>query len=161
MPANLSQSLQKATHGKGAHRDLKAALQNLSYSDAQKQPPTGCHTSWELLHHMYVWQEAIVRAFQGQSVDWEIIQKERNWPKPEEMETADQYETLKKGYFSTLAEFEQIIQSTDLMGKIPAFQDMTGLDAVLSIITHNSYHIGQLITVRRLLGIWDLPDAET
>ncbi|TFH28765.1 MAG: DinB family protein [Promethearchaeota archaeon] len=161
MEANFSQSLLKAVHGKGAHRDLQTALQNLSYSDAQTQPPTGCHSCWELLHHMYVWQEAIVRAFQGQPVDWAEIQKVRNWPKPDDMATADQFESLKSGYLTSMADFEQIIQSTDLMVKVPAFQDMTGLDAVLSIITHNSYHIGQLVSVRRQLGIWNLPDAET
>ncbi len=43
---------------------------------------------------------------------------------------------------------------TDLLAPIPHGQGQTILREALLVADHNAYHIGQLITVRRLLGAW-------
>ena len=44
--------------------------------------------------------------------------------------------------------------STDLFSAIPHGQGQTILREALLVADHNSYHLGQLVTVRRLLGAW-------
>jgi hypothetical protein len=43
---------------------------------------------------------------------------------------------------------------TDLLAPIPHGQGRTILRETLSVADHNAYHMGQLATVRRLLGAW-------
>jgi uncharacterized damage-inducible protein DinB len=45
-------------------------------------------------------------------------------------------------------------ESTDLFAKIPHGEGQTILRQALLAADHNSYHTGQLILVRRLLGAW-------
>jgi hypothetical protein len=44
--------------------------------------------------------------------------------------------------------------SKDLVAPIPHGQGQTILREALLVADHNSYHLGQLVTVRRLLGAW-------
>jgi hypothetical protein len=43
---------------------------------------------------------------------------------------------------------------TDLFTPIPHGQGQTILRETLLVADHNSYHLGQLIIIRRLLGAW-------
>ncbi|HEY6905147.1 MAG TPA: hypothetical protein VI216_12635, partial [Candidatus Acidoferrales bacterium] len=42
----------------------------------------------------------------------------------------------------------------DLLAPIPGGSGQTILREVLLLADHNSYHLGQLVLVRRLLGCW-------
>ena len=44
--------------------------------------------------------------------------------------------------------------ATDLFAPIPHGQGQTILREALLVADHNAYHLGQLVTVRRLLGAW-------
>ena len=44
--------------------------------------------------------------------------------------------------------------SKDLFGPISHGQGQTLLREALLVADHNSYHVGQLILLRRLLGAW-------
>jgi hypothetical protein len=48
---------------------------------------------------------------------------------------------------------------TDLLAPIPGGSGQTILREALLIADHNSYHLGQLVLVRRLLGCW--PETRT
>ena len=43
---------------------------------------------------------------------------------------------------------------TDLLAPIPHGQGQTILREALLVADHNAYHLGQLVTVARLLGAW-------
>ena len=44
--------------------------------------------------------------------------------------------------------------TTDLYAKVPHGTGQTFLREVLLVADHNAYHVGQIVLVRRLLGIW-------
>ena len=44
--------------------------------------------------------------------------------------------------------------STDLFAKIEWGDGQTVLREALLVADHNSHHLGQVIAVRRLLGVW-------
>ncbi len=46
---------------------------------------------------------------------------------------------------------------TDLFAAIPHGEGQTILREALLVADHNAYHVGQLVAVRRLLGIWPPP----
>ena len=43
---------------------------------------------------------------------------------------------------------------TDLFAPLPHGQGQTVLREVLPVADHNAYHLGQLVTIRWLLGAW-------
>ena len=43
----------------------------------------------------------------------------------------------------------------DLLAPIPHGQGQTLLREAVLVIDHNSYHIAQLVMLRRMLGAWD------
>jgi hypothetical protein len=47
-----------------------------------------------------------------------------------------------------------ISPATDLFALLPHGQGQTVLREALLVVDHNAYHLGQLVTVRRLLGAW-------
>ena len=44
--------------------------------------------------------------------------------------------------------------SLDLFARIPHGDGQTLLREALLVADHNAYHLGQIVTVRRLLGAW-------
>jgi hypothetical protein len=55
-----------------------------------------------------------------------------------------------------LQEMIQLVQNpkTNLYAKIPHGEDQTILREALVLADHNSYHLGQLVDLRRALGAW-------
>ncbi len=45
--------------------------------------------------------------------------------------------------------------AADLFAPLPHGQGQTVLREALLVADHNAYHLGQLVTVRRLIGAWD------
>jgi hypothetical protein len=61
-----------------------------------------------------------------------------------------------KSFAHDLAEMQKIVQnpSTDLFRPIPHGTGQTILREALLVADHNAYHLGQVLTVRRILGNW-------
>ena len=43
---------------------------------------------------------------------------------------------------------------TDLLAQIPHAQGQTIFREAMLVADHNSYHLGQIVIVRRALGVW-------
>jgi DinB superfamily len=118
--------------------------------------PTGlAHSAWMLLEHMRIAQ-------------WDILDFSRN-PKYEEMKWPDDYwpkspappsdgawDKSVKSFRTDLNAMKKLVNNpkTDLFAKIPWGSGQTILREAMLIADHNSHHLGQLIDVRRILGIW-------
>jgi hypothetical protein len=61
-----------------------------------------------------------------------------------------------EGFESLMKEFESLIldPSTDLLRPLPGGSGRTVLRQALACLDHNAYHLGQVIVLRRLLGLW-------
>jgi len=55
-----------------------------------------------------------------------------------------------------LAAMQKLVASpkTDLFARIPHGTGQTILREALLVADHNAYHLGQFVSVRRLLGAW-------
>ena len=113
------------------------------------------HTAWQLLEHSRLAQ-------------WDILEFSRNakhvspdfpggyWPKtpvpPDEKSWDDSVQAFQRD----LAEMIALVENpmTDLCAKIPHGDGQTVLREALLLADHNSYHLGQLVDLRRALGEW-------
>jgi len=141
--------------GGGAHLDFEAAIAHLP-ADLRGAKPAGLpHTPWRLVEHMRLAQ-------------WDILEFSRNpnhvspkfpdgyWPEGDAPHDADAWDRSIAAFRSDLKAMQDLVadSATDLFAPIPHGQGQTILREALLLADHNAYHLGQLVTIRRLLGAW-------
>jgi hypothetical protein len=141
--------------GREAHLDWKASFSGIPPKVRGVRPSGLPHSVWELLEHMRLAQ-------------WDILEFSRNpkhvspdwpggyWPKTSEPPNAKAWDHSLKSFSADLAAMQKLIANprTDLFARIPHGTGQTILREALLLADHNSYHLGQVVCVRRLLGAW-------
>jgi hypothetical protein len=119
------------------------------------RPNGASHSAWEVLEHMRIAQNDILRfslSVDYVSPDW----PEGYWPAAAAPEAEGGWSQSVRDFRKDLAEFIDLIRdpARDLYKNFPWGTGQTLLREALLIADHNSYHLGELVLVRRLLGIW-------
>lgn len=154
MKNTLITVLKDGLHGKNTHIDPQKALKNLTADTARKKIKNGNHSCWDLLHHVVVWQEAILDSIKGNKVDWKRISETKNWPSEIEMQDDVNFEALKTKFSQKIEETENLIETIDLQTPISAWNNEPAIRAFLVLVQHNSYHFGNLVAIRKELNDW-------
>ena len=119
------------------------------------RPEGSPYSAWELLEHIRLAQEDILRF--SLSADYvSPAWPEGYWPgKPAPVHEADWDKSI-RAFRKDLTEFIGLIRDRehDMYKKFPWGDGQTLMRQALLIADHNSYHLGELVLVRRLLGIW-------
>ena len=151
----LRQHVIKLLKGGDAHVEFDRVVADFP-ADLQGKTPKGAdHSAWELLEHLRIAQ-------------WDILDFSTNpayklleWPKDYWPETAappdaKAWDKSVKAYGEDLKAMCALVENekTDLFAKIPHGDGQTILREALVVADHNSYHLGQLLLLRRLLGAW-------
>jgi uncharacterized damage-inducible protein DinB len=144
----------KGLEGKNTHLPPSKALEGLTPKIARKTPINDDHSSWELLHHIVVWQEGIIEAINGKKVDWQAISKNNNWPTEEYVSDDVNFLNLVDKFTKGLLQAKELAKTVDLTKSMPAWGDAPVLQAFFVLLQHNSYHLGQIVVVRKQLGNW-------
>ena len=113
------------------------------------------HSAWMLLEHMRLAQWDILdfsRNSKYKSMKW----PDDYWPNSPAPPNAAAWDKSRKSFRNDLDAMKKLVSDpkTDLFAKIPWGEGQTILREALLIADHNSHHLGQLIDVRRLMGIW-------
>ena len=79
------------------------------------------------------------------------------WPSGRKPDGADEWKESVSEIHSDLQQMVDLVSDTgnDLFSRIPHGDGQTLFREALLVIDHNSYHTGQIITVRRLLNLWE------
>ncbi len=138
-----------------AHLGFNTAIADLPVEFRGSKPQGFPHTPWQLLEHMRICQ-------------WDILEFSRNaehvspefpagyWPDSDTPPDSAAWDRSVQAFRDDLQAFRDILadSSTTLLVPIPHGDAQTILREALLLVDHNSYHLGQLIAVRRLLGAW-------
>jgi uncharacterized damage-inducible protein DinB len=142
----LREQLVRLLDWEEAHVGFDKAVDGLA-ADTRGARASGFeHSVWELLEHMRLAQEDIL----------DFCVNPQYWPKhPAPPNAAAWDEAIasfkrERDKFKTLAR-----ETTDLYALVPTGKgNQTYLRAILLLADHNTYHLGQLVAVRRALGAW-------
>jgi uncharacterized damage-inducible protein DinB len=152
----LDETFVEGLSGKHTHVHPTTALRDLLPSLARKRPSDVTHSCWEILHHMVVWQDYTISMLRGEPTDWKTVTK-IEWPRKEELEDDRGWENLVTRFKNGIKEMKGLIHSVDLSRPLPAWPKGPIGAWVLVALQHNSYHLGQIVMVRSLLGKWPPP----
>lgn len=141
--------------GGGAHLDFEAAVADLPIPLRGAKPHNIPHTPWRLLEHLRIAQ-------------WDILEFSRNprhvspsfpegyWPEIDAPTDEEAWDKSVAAFHADLQAMCDLVgnPATDLFTPLPHGEGQTILREALLVADHNAYHLGQLVVVRRALGVW-------
>ncbi len=151
----LREQLVKFLAGGQAHAELKTVVDDFPVKARGAKPKGAAHTGWQLLEHIRMSLDDLLE-FSTNSKYVEKKWPDDYWPKEEAPENDAAWGTSVKAVKKTLADFEKLVKNpeTNLYATIPWGDGQTILREVLLAGQHTSYHLGQLVSLRRELGAW-------
>jgi uncharacterized damage-inducible protein DinB len=138
-----------------AHLPPDQVLTDVGRKARYRRPGPGRHTVWELLEHLRICQEDILRYTLDAS--WKSPEFPAGyWPKPRRTVSDHDWSAAVTAFLRDLAEVVGLARDPqiDLTAKIPHGEGRTYLREILLVADHNAYHLGQIVEVRRALGDW-------
>jgi hypothetical protein len=152
---SLRQHLLYVLEGGGAHAKFDDVIKGLEPSLRGAKPAKFPHTAWMLLEHMRLAQWDILefsRNSKHTSPEWPV----GYWPKTEAPSNAAAWNNSVQQFRRDLKAMQTLVanRKTDLFARIPWGDTQTILREALLVADHNAYHLGQLVDVRRMLGVW-------
>lgn len=158
MRKQLIKDLSNGLIGDLTHLAPMKAVEGLTPTTARKKPSNKYHSCWDLLHHTVVWQDILLKNIDGKFIDWSTISNEDNWPSDEYLSKDDNFIELVKKFNKNLEMAATKLEEIDLMKGIKIgpehTPDVTYFRLILVFLQHTSYHLGQIVTTRKLLGDW-------
>lgn len=138
-----------------AHATLEQALKGLP-ADLRGVVPKGLpYSIWQLVEHIRITQWDIVEFSINPdhvSPDW----PEGYWPKEHEPKSEKAWTDSLHKINSDRETFVDLLRKddVDLYTPFPHGDGQTLLREAILLIDHNSYHVAEIIILRRLLGAW-------
>lgn len=160
--AALRENLIELLRGGSAHLTPEQVFAHLPPELRTRRPPGGLHSIWELLEHMRIAQEDILRY----TLDPSWVSPpfpEGYWPANPDSLPDDAWEKSLTQFQSDLQEVIALVQNpeVDLTAEIPHGEGRTYLREILLVADHNAYHLGQIVDVRKALGAWPAQDTSS
>jgi len=151
----LRQHLLDLLRGRNAHADFDAVMADFPSRLRGVKPAGASHTGWQLLEHMRIAQSDILE-FSLDAKHKSPAWPDGYWPKTEAPPSAASWNNSLRSFRADLKAMAKLVadKKTDLFARIPHGSGQTILREALLVADHNSYHLGQIVVLRRLLGAW-------
>ena len=151
----LREQLTKLLDWQDAHVGFDAAVEGIPPTLQGVRPEGLPYSPWELLEHMRITQNDILNFCRDPSYkapNW----PDEYWPKTTSPPTPNDWQESINAFRADRKSLQSLAAdpALDLYAKIPHGEGQTCLREVLLAADHSAYHLGELIAVRRLLGVW-------
>jgi uncharacterized damage-inducible protein DinB len=157
MVMNESDALREQVYGVNSHMNVLHALEGLDPALAGQRVPGAPHTIFQILHHMIYWQDLALARMHGanpESPKSSVL----GWRTSEAPEDPSDWEAAVACLAEGLRSLEEILIGAEDLGRTADAARKTSLrEEILMVQGHNSYHLGQIVMLRHLLGSWPPP----
>lgn len=148
---SFRQSLLNGLRGRGSHVSPEVAFEGLDWNFAGRVPQKSLHSIWQVLNHLVYWQKFSLTLLRDGTPDTPLHASD-TWT--DEVGPPDEHE-----WSTTLNAFliginEVIDLMTDLHQPVAARPGRSRGEVIGMLVGHNSYHLGQVVLLRQMLGIW-------
>ena len=151
----LREQLLKVIDWEEAHVPFDRAVKGIPPSMRGVVPNGWEHSAWQLVEH--------IRIAQADILEFSITAKYKAkkwpddyWPKASAPRNAAAWSKSIAEIRTDRKKLQQLAKNprVDLTAEIPHGTGQTYLREILLVAAHNSYHIGQIVSLRKQLGIW-------
>ena len=115
------------------------------------------HSPWQLLEHLRLAQSDLLDFAVNPQYVHALEWPGDYWPRDPAPPNAAAWDQSIDAFKADRGRLMQLVRNTavDLFATVPTGTGpQTCLRAILLVADHNAYHLGQLVAVRRALGIW-------
>lgn len=148
-------------YGKGAHASPLACVEDISAGLAGKTIPAFPHSIWQLVEHMNYWMDYDTARIRGEAPPYPA-HAAASWPDQAEPESEGQWRKAVSNFANLLEQLSVLAKSGSevLAREVPPTLEghkklSSSVQSVLwQTLVHNSYHVGQIAAIRRVLGAW-------
>ncbi len=145
---------------------LRGGQAHVTFDDAVGDFPTDLrgtvpehlpYSAWQLLEHLRITQRDILNFSAPPTGGYHPIQwPDDYWPKSSQPPTSHSWDQSIAAIRTDLEHFESLIvkPDADLFKRFRWGDGQTLLREALLIADHTAYHLGELVVLRRLLGVW-------
>ncbi len=146
----LREHLLELLKGKSAHIDLKTVLEEFPTDKINIRLENAPHTAWELLEHLRIAQHDIVEfSYNADHISPQFPDGYWNKKKATEEDWKKSCDLILKD-LQTMRDLVRN-EKTDLLAAIPHGDGQTILRETLLVSDHNTYHLGQIAFLMRVL----------
>jgi uncharacterized damage-inducible protein DinB len=119
-------------------------------------PPGFDHSPWELLEHIRIAQDDILDFCLNAKYEHALKWPDDYWPATAAPPDARAWTDSISAYARSRDRLKQLAREEEnLTASVPTGKKpQTYLRAILLTADHTAYHVGQLVSLRRALGIW-------
>jgi hypothetical protein len=137
-----------------AHAGFDAVIEGIPPELRATQPAGLPYSAWQLLEHLRLCQRDILEFCRNPGyVDPKSMAE--YWPATAAPPTPESWEESVAGFRADLEDMKRLAREGDLFAAVPRGSGQTFLREVVLLADHNAYTLGQLVVLRRLLGIWE------
>lgn len=141
----LLQQFQNTTYQQDWFVPVSKAIEGLTAQQAMWKPSDSSHSVGQLAYHLLFWNKQILDKFYGR--------------KPAAFD-GNNNETFtaftEASWASTVQQLNQVMQEWETAIRNADDAKLQGwYDTIAHINTHNAYHTGQILYIRKLAGNWD------
>jgi uncharacterized damage-inducible protein DinB len=115
------------------------------------------HSPWQLLEHLRLAQKDILDFCLNAKYVHALKWPDDYWPRSPAPSDAAAWNNSVAEFTADRGNLKQLVQNpaVDLFATVPTGKaGQTYLRAIVLVVDHTAYHVGQLIAVRQALGIW-------
>jgi uncharacterized damage-inducible protein DinB len=140
-----------------AHVDFADAVADFSMEHINTKAANCTYSFWHLLEHLRLCQKDILEYITSEHYVWPDFPDDL-WPEQSAITTPKGWQTSVEQFISDRNELVKIIQDpkTDLFAPLPNSDKHRHniLREINIIANHNAYHTGEIVVLRKTLGLW-------
>ena len=153
--AAIRDLLSNALAWQDAHATFDDVVAGIPAEARGTQPAGLPYSAWQLVEHLRITQRDILDF----CVDANYTEKkwpDDYWPSSPAPASAAAWDGSIRAFVADRKALQTLAADTslDLEATIPHGSGQTYLRELVLVIDHSAYHVGQLVLVRRLLGLW-------
>ena len=151
----VRQSLVDLLTKEQAHAGARSAFAGVLPKNRTRRPHAQGHSLWELLEHLRLAQEDIVRY--TLDAEWRSPDfPEGYWPAAGDAPDDARWDASVAAFLSGIDETVALAKdrAIDLTAELPHGEGRTYMRQVLLVADHNAYHLAQVVETRKALDDW-------
>ena len=135
---------------------VRNAIDGVNVEEAAWKPSENVNCIWEMLSHLNYYNNAYLQRFRGVDFEYDVESNDETFSVGEYDEDAwqadiERFDTVMTEWLAAL----ELTDKSKFAELVPNKEDTTWAELVGLISTHNAYHAGQILLLRKLHGTWD------
>lgn len=150
----IRKQLVSSLKGHGAHASFEQVIKDFPYKLAGIKPEKLDHSAWSIVFHIHIAQKDILE-FSRKDDHVSPVFPGGYWPESMEPSSKEMWNKTISEISKDLTEMTSLISNADndLFVPFPWGDGQNLFREAIILIDHNSYHVGQLVDLRMLLGL--------